>query len=129
MSAPAGDLQARIEAGAAEVAGHFLSSIREVEIRRSAALTRPCSRSIMMPMRTTLTLNDDIMKSCRRYAADQGRPLKDVIDEALRLGLDALRGSRRTTTGFELKVTTGRGLQPGVRLDDRDALFALMDGR
>ncbi|MBI5509093.1 MAG: DUF2191 domain-containing protein [Deltaproteobacteria bacterium] len=79
-------------------------------------------------MRTTLTLDDDIMKQARRVAAEQGRPLKDVIGEALRAGFGLLGRSRKAAK-FALTVVGGRGLQPGVRLDDRDALFDLMEGR
>jgi hypothetical protein len=86
----------------------------------------PCG--IMMPVRTTLTINDDIMKMARRKAARENRTLRDVINEALRQGLtlgDRRRGPRYV---FKLKTVAGR-LLPGVDLHDRDKLFDLMDGR
>lgn len=79
----------------------------------------------MMPMRTTLTLEDDVLKAARRRAREQDRPLKDVINEALRHGL-ALGESRRSTYEFRLKTVDGR-LLPGVDLADRDKLFDLME--
>lgn len=83
--------------------------------------------SIMMPMRTTMTINDDILKIARRKAAAENRPLRDVINEALRLGL-ALGQERPTRYRFRLPTVKGRVL-PGVDLTDRDKLFDLMDGR
>jgi len=80
----------------------------------------------MMLMRTTLTLDDDVMKIARRRAREQDRPLKDVINEALRRGLamgDAVRPAAYT---FRLKTVEGR-VMPGVDLADRDKLFDLMD--
>ena len=83
----------------------------------------------MMPMRTTLTIDDSIMKAARQRAAREGRPLKAVIGDALRLGLGLMQKSGAKPGRFKLTTVNGRGLQPGARLDDRDALFDLMDGR
>lgn len=82
----------------------------------------------MMPMRTTLTLNDDVLKMARRKAARENRSLRDVINECLRIGLTL--GEDRKDSGyvFELRTVRGRVL-PGVDLHDRDKLFDLMDGR
>jgi hypothetical protein len=82
----------------------------------------------MMPVRTTLTLDDDVLKSARKKAAEEGRPLKDVINEALRFGLQAGSRGSRAPYKFKLKTVSGRTL-PGVDLTDRDKLFDLMEGR
>ena len=81
----------------------------------------------MMPMRTTLTIDDDVMKRARKKAAEEGRPLKDVINDALRFGLEAERGPRKPYR-FKLRTVAGKTL-PGVDLTDRDKLFDLMEGR
>ena len=39
-------------------------------------------------MRTTLTLDTDVAAKARRGAARLGKPLKEVINAALRVGLD-----------------------------------------
>jgi hypothetical protein len=80
----------------------------------------------MMLMRTTLTLDDDVMKAARRRAREQDRPLKEVINDALRLGLTMGEASRPSAYTFRLKTVDGRAL-PGVDLADRDKLFDLMD--
>jgi hypothetical protein len=41
-------------------------------------------------MRTTLTLDDDVASQLEQLRAESGRTLKDVVNEALRLGLQAL---------------------------------------
>jgi hypothetical protein len=80
----------------------------------------------MMRMRTTLTLDDDVLKAAKRRAREQDRPLKEVINEALRQGL-ALESARRAPAyRFRLKTVEGR-LLPGVDLTDRDKLFELME--
>ena len=78
-----------------------------------------------MLVRTTLTLDDDVLKAARRRARDQDRPLKDVINEALRQGL-ALAETRRPPYRFKLKTVVGK-LLPGVDLTDRDKLFDLLE--
>jgi hypothetical protein len=80
----------------------------------------------MTVMRTTLTLDDDVLKAARRRAREQDRPLKDVINEALRQGLALGEGSPTPPYQFRLKTVEGR-LLPGVDLTDRDKLFELME--
>jgi hypothetical protein len=80
----------------------------------------------MMRVRTTLTLDDDVLKAARRRAREQERPLKDVINEALRQGLAMGAPHRPPAYRFRLKTVAGR-LLPGVDLTDRDKLFDLMD--
>lgn len=76
-------------------------------------------------MRTTIELNDELLRRAKRLAANEGVPLRQVIEAALR---EHLSGSRARRGGYTLRwrVEEGR-IQPGVRLDDRDSLFELMD--
>ncbi|HEV8131213.1 MAG TPA: hypothetical protein VGQ81_08165 [Acidobacteriota bacterium] len=46
-------------------------------------------------MRTTLTLDEDVLRSARRKAVEEGRPLKEIINEALRLGLSGITIAHR----------------------------------
>lgn len=81
---------------------------------------------MLLCMRTTLDLNDRLVERAKQHAAREGTTLTAVVERALR-GLLAPRRPRRT---YRLQWRPERGrLQPGVRLDDRDALFDLMDGR
>lgn len=84
------------------------------------------SDNMLTCMRTTVEISDHIFRQAKKTAADRGVPLRQVIEEALRQYL----GSGRQPAGYRLRWRTESGrLQPGVRLDDRDALFDLMDGR
>lgn len=77
-------------------------------------------------MRTTIDLNDELLRAAKRRAADEGTTLKAVIERALRAALLPTRGKGK----YRLRWRTEKGtLLPGVRLDDRDSLFDLMDGR
>lgn len=44
-------------------------------------------------MRTTLTIDDDLMKALKDAAHRAGVPLKQLVNQALRRGLDVLEGS------------------------------------
>jgi hypothetical protein len=75
--------------------------------------------------RTTLTIDDQLLRELKRKASEEGRTLQAVTNDLLRRSLSAgpskpyhfrLRGWKATE-------------QPGVDLLDRDTLFDLMDGR
>ena len=73
-----------------------------------------------------MDLGDELLRAAKKRAADEGVPLRDVVEDALRRYL-AGPSKRR---GYRLRWGTEQGrLQAGVNLDDRDALFDLMDGR
>jgi len=76
-------------------------------------------------MRTTIDINDELMRRAKKRAANDGVPLRDVVEDALTRYLS----EKPAATGYKLKWTTESGeLMPGVDLDDRDSLFDLMDG-
>ena len=77
-------------------------------------------------MRTTIRLDDDLLREAKRHAAATGRTLTAVIEDALRETL----GRRRKPDSrprLRLKTVGGSGTQPGVDLDDSAALLDLMD--
>lgn len=79
-------------------------------------------------MRTTLNLDDRIVEAAKRHAAREGTTLTEVIDRALR---QFLAQQRRGVAGqFRLELHT-RNIQvlPGVDLEDRDALYDLLEDR
>ena len=78
-------------------------------------------------MRTTLDLDDDIMRSLKKRAAESGRTLTSLLEEALRSMLDR---EGRPPRDYRLDwVIVEGGARPGIDLSDRDALMDLMDGR
>lgn len=78
-------------------------------------------------MRTTIRLDDHLLAEAKQIAARSGRTLTAVIEEALRERL--ARRDPQPARRLRLPVFRGRGLQPGVDLDDTAALLDLMDVR
>jgi plasmid stability protein len=78
-------------------------------------------------MRTTLVLDDHLVRQLKKRAADEGRTLTAVIEEALRQYLAPPRASGRP---FKPRLVTKKGrLVPGVDFTDRNALYERMEGR
>jgi len=78
-------------------------------------------------MRTTLDLNDVLIRRAKKRATDEGITLTAIIEEALR---QYLAPAPPTAKPFRLKLLTKKGRRvPGVNLADRDALYERMEGR
>lgn len=77
-------------------------------------------------MRTTIHIPDPLLDQARRRALETGRTLTGVIEDALRESLAARRTGKKVSP---VRLTTfgGRGLQPGVDLDDGAALLDVME--
>jgi hypothetical protein len=78
-------------------------------------------------MRTTIRLDDDLLKEAKRVAAASGRTLTELVEDSLRETL-----ARRKAASDRPRVvlpTSGQrgGLQPGVDLDNSAALLELME--
>lgn len=78
-----------------------------------------------MPERTTLTLEDDVAARIRDEARRQDRPLKDVVNDLLRAGLEIR--SARETTPYRVP-SRDLGVRQGVDLDDIQGLLDRLDG-
>jgi hypothetical protein len=90
-------------------------------------LTDICGQDTDICMRTTLDLDDALVRSAKRRAADDGSTLTAVIEQALREFLAPRRSGGKP---FRLRLLTKRGRPvPGVNLADRDALYERMEGR
>jgi hypothetical protein len=76
-------------------------------------------------MRTTIRIDDQLLREAKQLAARTGRPLTAVIEDALREVLSRQRRSARRT--LELTTVAGNGPRPGVDLDDSASLMDLMD--
>jgi hypothetical protein len=76
-------------------------------------------------MRTTIRLDDQLLSEAKQLAARTGRSLTAVIEDALREMLSRqARVAERPPV--RLTVVSGKGLLPGVDLDDSAALLELM---
>ncbi len=77
-------------------------------------------------MRTTIHLPDLLLDQARRRALETGKTLTGVIEDALR---ESLAGRRAGTKSSPVRLTTfgGKGLRPGVDLDDSATLLDVME--
>ena len=76
--------------------------------------------------RTTLAIDDGLLKEMKERAAREGRTLQDVANDLLKQALvqtKPKKGLKLALRGWKAKE------RPGVDLLDRDNLFDLMDGR
>lgn len=74
-------------------------------------------------MRTTLTLEDDVIAEIQREVRRSGRSTKTVVNDALRQGL------RRPSAPTPFRVTPyDMGLLPGIEIDDIEGLLDRLDG-
>jgi hypothetical protein len=78
-------------------------------------------------MRTTITLDDRLLRAAKRLAAQRGTTLSQVIADALRAQLVAK--PVKPGRPFKLVVFKGDGPHDGVDLDRTSALDALDDVR
>jgi len=77
-------------------------------------------------MRTTVRLDDDLLRQAKQLAARTGQTLTAVIEDALR---ERISRSKKHPKRARVTLPTfrGNGLLPGVDLDDSAALADLMD--
>jgi hypothetical protein len=77
-------------------------------------------------MRTTIRLDDQLLVAVKKLAAEKGTTMTAIIDDALRQALARRKASKRRS---RVRLTTfgGRGLQPGVDLDDTASLIDRME--
>ncbi|MGH8895654.1 MAG: ribbon-helix-helix domain-containing protein [Egibacteraceae bacterium] len=77
-------------------------------------------------MRTTITIDDELYRTVKQRAAQSGRTVGEIIEDAVRRALD-----ERPRTGNEplapLPTYGGTGVLPGVDLTNNAALRDLMD--
>ncbi len=78
-------------------------------------LTSNMEAPTMRPMRTTLTLDDDLAGLLKRHARELGVPFKEAVNRTLRAGLGAAAAAPRGTA--PKTIPHSFGFRPGVDLD------------
>jgi hypothetical protein len=77
-------------------------------------------------MRTTLDLDDRVLKRAKRQALERGETLTRFIEEAIRHHLE----EPAQLPPFRLNLLIKKGeTRPGVDWDDRDSIYEHMEGR
>jgi len=79
-------------------------------------------------MRTTIRLDEKLLKEAKRLAAEAGMTLTAIIEDSLRERLArGQRGARREPV--RLHTAGSGGVRPGIDLDDSSALTDDMEER
>ncbi len=76
-------------------------------------------------MKTTLEIPDALFRDAKKRAAEEGVPLRAIVERALR---ELLAGARRQAAPFRFHVVKGQ-VPPAAPLEDRERLFDFLDGR
>ena len=77
-------------------------------------------------MRTTLNISDDLLAEAKVVAARTHRSIGAVVDDALRVLLRSDAAESKAEEAWTFPTSGAGGLQPGVNLDDREALADLL---
>jgi hypothetical protein len=77
-------------------------------------------------MRTTIRINDDLLKRAKKQAADEGRTLTSLVEDALVLILSKPKIGRRKRVKLPVSKATG-GVLPGIDLNRSSDLEEVMN--
>ncbi len=76
-------------------------------------------------MKTTLNLDERVLKRAKRLAANEGITLTALVEDALRA---RIAPKPRPALAFKLELPTVKGVaSPVVDIADRNAVFDLLD--
>ncbi len=80
-----------------------------------------------MPARTTIRMDERLLREAKKQAAEEGRSLTSVIEDALRASLGPRRRPERAKP---VKLTTAGkgGLRPSFQGRTASQILALQDG-
>ena len=78
-------------------------------------------------MRTTIRLEDELLRRAKRVAAERHLTLTQVISDALRAALAPRAAQRRKP--FRFPTFRGTGVRPGVKINSSAELLGIMEGR
>lgn len=73
-------------------------------------------------MRTTLSINDALLKQAKRASLERNCTLGEVVEDALRVAFASKKSPQKADTIEPFKTFQGDGLHPGIDLNDSRAL-------
>jgi predicted transcriptional regulator len=77
-------------------------------------------------MRTTVRLDDHLLAEAKKQAAETGKTLTAVLEQALRESLARRSGPKATPKSIRLKTAKGSGVRASVDLDNSASLLELI---
>lgn len=82
---------------------------------------------MLLHMRTTILLPDDLYRDVRASAAGQGRTVTSFIEDALRAALRRLDEASARREPYVIRPFDGGVLPPDLDLDDNSAVLDFLD--
>jgi predicted transcriptional regulator len=83
---------------------------------------------MLLCMRTTVDIQDDLLIRLKEQAARSRRPVRELIEDAIRASLARSEGTQRRAETQRLVTFKGRGVHRGVNLDSMRELLDIMEG-
>jgi metal-responsive CopG/Arc/MetJ family transcriptional regulator len=83
---------------------------------------------MLLCMRTTIDIDDDLFLELKRVAAEKRQSLKALIEDAIRSSLSRRYTATRGTENQAVITFRGNGVRSGVNLDSMSELLDVMDG-
>jgi hypothetical protein len=77
-------------------------------------------------MRTTIRINDDLLQRAKKRAAEEGRTLTSLIEDALALVVAKPKATRRGRVDLPVSKASG-GVLPGIDLNRSSDLEEAMN--
>jgi hypothetical protein len=77
-------------------------------------------------MRTTIRINENLLKRAKKLAADEGRTLTSLVEDGLALILAKPKAKRRERIKLPVSKASG-GVIPGIDLNRSSDLDEVMD--
>lgn len=80
-------------------------------------------------MRTTLNIDDDLYRELKSRAVESGMTVTAMVEDAVRAALARSQSSDLADSPpIRLTTVSGRGVRPGIDLNDGASLRDFMDG-
>ena len=77
-------------------------------------------------MRTTIRIDDDLLKQAKKQAAEEGRTLTSLVEDGLAFILSKPKNSRRKRVDLPVSKAKG-GILPGIDLNHSSDLEEVMN--
>jgi hypothetical protein len=81
---------------------------------------------MLLCMRTTLQINDQLLIRAKKIAAETHRTLTSIIEDALRLSFENQK-RLKTSKPFKIRTFDGGGPFPGIDINHSAALLDILD--
>ena len=79
-----------------------------------------------MSIRTTVTLDEDVLERAKDFSKSRGLPFREALNELVRAGL---RAEKTTKPSRPFRVKPGHlGLRPGLSYDNIETLLEIGEG-